>query len=242
MSDVEVHYSLVIPVFNESSTLTDLCAKLRELIIKRDDLEILLINNGSTDDTSYIMDTFRNNNREPRMRFINNEFNAGYGAGLKVGIENSTAPFLIWIHGDSQYDLHNVIQAINVHQEVVSNPTYIVKGHRLNRPRTDLIISFSFSFLNWCINKVRLYDINSQPNLVPRAVLKKLKELPDDSTFELCLFTQALHYNYTLLRFPVKFYNRKRGIGSNDGFTRKLSYSLTCLKAMFILRKINANN
>lgn len=242
MSDSKIKYSLVIPAYNEAKTLSALFLRLTELVVLREDLEVLIVDNGSADETKLLALALEKTNKEPRLRFIIKNSNTGYGAGLKYGFLNATAPFLIWTHADMQCDPFDVIRAIEKHEQVDSEPHYIVKGFRRNRSKVDQFISFSLSSINKWINGIEIDDINAQPNIISTEVLKGIPCLPDDSTFELYLLTEALYSQCKLIRFPVLFLNRQHGIGFNEGYLRKITFSLTCVRTMLSLRRSRADH
>lgn len=237
MSGLKIKYSLVIPAYNEAGSLNELFERLKKIVVLRRDLEVLLVDNGSDDETKNLSMALQDVNKEPRLRFIIKKSNTGYGAGLKFGFSNTTAPFLIWTHADMQCDPIDVIRAIEQHEQAGSSTHYIVKGFRSKRSILDQTISFSLSLVNKWVNGIEIDDINAQPNIISREILKKTSRLPDDSTFELYLLTEALRSHCKLIRFPVLFLNRQHGIGFNQGYLRKIAFSLTCVKTILSLRR-----
>jgi glycosyltransferase involved in cell wall biosynthesis len=232
MCDFEIQYALIIPAFNEAGSLKEIFSKLQEIVVLRKDLEIILIDNGSTDATSHLFTIFRSANEEPRLKLLTKQSNTGYGAGLKYGFSNSSAPYLIWTHADLQCDLWDVIRAITKHEVEGCGPFDIVKGMRWRRSILDRTISFLLGTINRLVNFIAIDDINAQPNLVSRITLQKI---------ELNFLTKALRSGHRIFRFPVLFLDRKHGTGSNDGFNRKFAFSVTCIKSILNLRKNRAD-
>ncbi|MFH1597579.1 MAG: dolichyl-phosphate beta-glucosyltransferase [Patescibacteria group bacterium] len=87
--------SIVIPVYNEAARIT----KSLEKIIKyfeRDDYEILIIDDGSSDRTLDIVRSFRNN----RIRILRNEVNLGKGYSVKKGVLAATKSHILFSDAD----------------------------------------------------------------------------------------------------------------------------------------------
>jgi glycosyltransferase involved in cell wall biosynthesis len=242
MSAVPTKYCLIIPAFNESSSLSNVFDDCKKLLYERSDLEICIIDNGSTDKTRNILAELIRQNNNARLKMLVKDINTGYGAGIKYGLSHSTAPFLIWTHADLQCDLLDVLKAINFHEKLDSRKNIVVKGMRQNRNLLDNLFSQALSFLNRRLNGTGVLDIYSQPNLVSSKFVSEICELPDDSTFELYVLTQLERLECEIYRFPVLFNERRYGIGYNEGMIRKFRFSLKCIRAIIHLRKINAHN
>lgn len=242
MSSAKVKYSLLLPAFNEESSLSLIISKCKEILNHKNDLEIIIIDNGSSDNSRLILERSIRPSNSDRLRFLIKENNEGYGAGLKFGFARTKSPVVIWTHADMQCDLWDVVKVIESYETNSASCLTVVKGRRLDRPLSDTIISQTFSLLNRKINGVILEDINAQPNLIPRELINDLSDLPDDSTFELYILTHALKRGYAIKRIGVHFPERKFGIGSNQGFVRKLNYSLNCFKVILGIRRTSANN
>lgn len=242
MSDVQINYSAIIPAFNEVESLGEVIDRAEEVLKCRYDLEIIIIDNGSTDATKLLLEQRIVDSKSNRLRFFRKEINTGYGAGLKLGFQNAKAPILIWTHSDLQCDLWDIARAIDIYELQPSNSRLIVKGARVERPFLDRMFSSSLSLTNRIINNVILEDVNSQPNLIHKNLVSNLNSLPDNSTFELQLLTRAIHSKYSIHRFDVSFPHRKFGVGFNQGLVRKISFSLQCFVDIIMFRFRRADN
>jgi glycosyltransferase involved in cell wall biosynthesis len=95
--------SVIIPAYNESQairqTLSDLCAH-KEL----QDAEIIVVNDGSTDDTGKIVAEF------PRVILIEHHANKGYGASISSAARVATQPYILWFDSDGQHRVEDLIK------------------------------------------------------------------------------------------------------------------------------------
>lgn len=78
--------SIVVPIFNEQSVVNDTIERIKKTV---PDSEIIVINDGSSDDTLEILKTINN------IKIINHPYNLGYGASLKHGIKIATGKWIV---------------------------------------------------------------------------------------------------------------------------------------------------
>ncbi len=91
--------SVVIPIFNEANTLNSLYqAVVKTRLVD----EIILVNDGSTDGTSQILDTL--SKLDPITKVIHQDKNQGKGAALRTGIANATGDIILIQDADLEYD------------------------------------------------------------------------------------------------------------------------------------------
>ncbi len=95
--------SVVVPVYNERESLTPLVAALHGTLgpLGRP-YEILLVDDGSTDGSGELIDRLAA--RDPRVRGLHLEHNAGQSAALHAGFREARAPLLVTLDADLQND------------------------------------------------------------------------------------------------------------------------------------------
>ena len=85
--------SIIIPSFNEAQTIGDLVFRLRELY---PDSEIIVVNDGSSDDTVNVA-------VQAGALVYSHPYNIGNGAAIKTGIKMATREILVFMDGDNQH-------------------------------------------------------------------------------------------------------------------------------------------
>jgi len=119
--------SVFFPIFNEEKNIPDLIKSALEIIpevaLK---YEIILVNDGSTDNTKKIAESFAKSNN--CIKLINHSVNKGYGAALKTGIQNSNYNWIFFTDSDLQFDLNDLKLLIPHSKEYK-----IIVGYRKNR-------------------------------------------------------------------------------------------------------------
>ncbi len=94
--------SVVIPVFNESENLSRLVESVREALGSQLSWELLLVNDGSTDETGAMAD--RLSGEDPRVRPLHLARNFGQTAAMQAGFEHARGEVVVTMDGDLQND------------------------------------------------------------------------------------------------------------------------------------------
>ena len=89
--------SVVIPAYNRAATLPRALASVRAQDFA--DLEILVVDDGSTDDTDAVLRAFG----EPRLRVFRHEVNRGEAAARTTGVAESRGALLAWLDSDDEW-------------------------------------------------------------------------------------------------------------------------------------------
>ena len=229
-------YSLVIPCYNEADNLPMLVERCREVTSRRNNLEIIFVDNGSTDESASIFAAHIDTAREPQLRVCTVENNRGYGFGIVSGLHSAQGECLGWTHADMQTDPTDFLEAINLYESHGCKPAYI-KGKRQTRPFRDQLFTTGMTLFEYGLLGYWMDDINAQPNLFQRSFFESLKSPPIDFSLDLYFFFSALADGLPLYRFPVVFGDRLHGVGHNDKLSAKLRYSSATISYSIKLKK-----
>ena len=135
-------YSIVIPCFNEEGTIKLILERTKNLFINNN-IELILVNNGSTDNSKEILSkTIRN---YPHAKHIDLERNLGYGGGILKGLSHCKGEIIGWTHADLQTDPLDCITAFKAYEEIYRGQNTFIKGNRKNRPINDQFFTFGMS-------------------------------------------------------------------------------------------------
>ena len=115
--------SIVIPCFNEEKTISKVIDKILKL--SEIDKEIIIINDGSTDNTRKILDDLKN--RSQIISIHNHDKNEGKGAALKTGFGKSNGDIILVQDADLEYDPNDYQKLI---QPFYKTDAQIVYGSR----------------------------------------------------------------------------------------------------------------
>jgi len=233
---MKANYSIVLPCFNESETIQELFSGYEKTVTALPELEVIFVNNGSTDNSSSIFwDETSKPNRE-WAKVITIEKNIGYGHGIIQGLKHCSGEFIGWTHADSQYSPEIIVEGFNQLTSAKNPHKTIVQGKRYGRPWLDVFFTAGMSIYTKLLLHESLIDINAQPKMFHRSFLSELDNAPNDFSLDLYFLYQANSRKLETVRYPVHFGKRIHGIAKGGGGGLPLKYKLSKRTFSFINR------
>jgi len=200
-------FSLIIPCYNEAANLPLLLDRCKELT-HRPDIEIILVDNGSTDNSPEVLLNLLP--QYPGCRSVRVEKNQGYGFGILAGLRAATGEILGWTHADMQTDPQDALQGLALFDK--HGVDIFVKGQRYGRPLADMVFTLGMSVFETMLLGKPLWDINAQPTIFSRTFFETWLEPPCDFSLDLYVYYQARCKRLEIHRFPVRFGERAHGV------------------------------
>ena len=229
-----INLSIVIPCFNEAKSLPKLVKDFSKKL-KRRDVELILVNNGSNDLSETILLNLKKNYNF--LKTIRLKKNNGYGNGILQGLKKAKGQYISWTHADLQTDPYDVIIGFEKFKKKLS-PKIFIKGNRLGRPFKDVVFTIGMSIFETILLKNFFWDVNAQPNIFHKNFFNMLEKIPLDFSFDLFFYFNAKKKNLKILRFPVKYPRRKFGVSHwNTDFKNKMKFIKRTIKYSFQLKK-----
>lgn len=227
--------SLIIPCYNEERNILKIVDAINLLKSNNKiNIEFIIINNGSTDNTKNIL---KNLNHKKYFKYINLEKNVGYGGGIIAGIKESNAKIIAWTHGDIQCDINDVITGYNKYKKDLILNRCIVKGFRVNRRFIDFFFSKLMEITASIVFLKKFKEINAQPKLFNKDLIQFFKNPPNDFSLDLFLLYIAKENNLNIYEFPVYYKKREYGYSKGgDSLIGKFKLSLRSFIYIFKLR------
>lgn len=226
--------SVVVPCYNESGSLPTLLDSYAKTV-KRNDVEIIIVNNGSSDNSGDILREAAK--KYSFLKIVTIVKNEGYGNGIITGLREATGKYIGWTHGDFQTPPEDTLRALYILETSPHPEKMYVKGRRQKRPLGDVFFTFGMSIFEMLLFQKVLIDINAQPNIFPRSFFSLWENPPKDFSLDLYSLYMAKKNKMKVVRFPVDFNKRIAGVSSwNIDWKSKVKFIKRTLSFSFKLR------
>jgi glycosyltransferase involved in cell wall biosynthesis len=238
----EVDFSIVLPCYNEAANIPFIYQQFRQAMGDMADMEIVLVNNGSTDDSTKVLDNQQVQYQDARFRVVTIEKNQGYGFGILSGLATARGKVLGWTHADLQTPPKDVLMAYGLFKKQ-SHPYAFVKGQRKNREALAQFFTWGMQTLATWVLGIKLEDIAAQPKVFGRNFYEKylLNQAPYDFSLDLYALYWARKEGM-VTEFPVVFEKRLYGEAKGGGsWKTRIKVSRRTWKYIFELRKKTSN-
>jgi glycosyltransferase involved in cell wall biosynthesis len=198
--------SIVIPVYNEEKAISDTVAFFRDLLNRHPDIEVIFVDDGSTDRTRQIL----KDGLDARMKLLANEKNKGYGAAIKKGAQLASHDHIAITDADGSYPNERIIEFF---QKLVAEKAAMVVGARTGKM---VNIGILRKFPKLILTKLAEYlseseipDLNSGLRVIGKELIQKSsKYLPQGFSFTTTITLFLLSNNHKILYIPIDYYKR----------------------------------
>lgn len=227
---------LVLPVYNEESTIADTLIAFSESFKRIGvEIEFVISEDGSSDNSVEIIQTL---SKSMNINLLSSKEKGDYNSAVLKGLSNANKEIIAFVDSDGQYDPKDLIKMINLLEK-----NKFVAGYR--NPRVDtkfrIIISLSFKFLYYFLFKIKLKDPSCSyfvgyKDDVNQIINKyRFGYLPEGFWWE--FYACCKHSSIEIIEHPVKHF--KRNFGNTVVF--KLKYlpkiGYVNIKGLFRLKK-----
>ncbi len=195
--------SVVIPCKNEDSTISKL---IDELTNSSFIYEIIVINDGSTDNTLEILESINN------IHLINHPYSKGNGASIKAGTRIATGDIIVFMDADGQHkvsDIPNMISSINDGYDMVI-------GARDNKSQANTARLAGNKLYNWLASFITGFKIQDLTSGFRACRKNKFSEfialLPNGFSYPTTITMAFFRSGYSIKYIPIKV-NKRSGKG-----------------------------
>ncbi len=189
---------MVIPALNEENNIGKVLRRINESLRRAGiNYEIIVVNDGSTDRTAQIANTYG-------AEVINKKLNSGYGAALKTGLLRARGQYLAFLDADNTYPpeaLPLMLKDAKHFSLVVGSRFSLSKnGMSVGRKLGNLLFAAIVAFLT----NTRTTDVWTGLRLFDRKLLRIIYELPDDLTFTPIMTLKSIlcGFSYSETKIP----------------------------------------
>lgn len=165
--------SIVIPLFNEQDSLTELTESIQSIILSQDlDYEIILIDDGSTDKSwSIIKNICSKHSNIKGLRFLRN---FGKSQALSAGFKLCKGEVVITMDADLQDDPNEIP---DLYKKIAIDGFDLVSGWKKKRYDSFIFKNLPSKIFNWAARKtsgIKLNDFNCGIKAYKNVVIKKI--------------------------------------------------------------------
>lgn len=199
--------SVVIPAYNEEGNLANLVKQTLENAKKiTKDFEIVVVNDGSSDNTAAIADSLAKTYKN--VRVIHHKKNQGLATAFWTGIKSCQKDIILYIEGDGQQplkDQYPVLEKIKEADIVLGSRSY-----RIDYSFFRKILSYGFLFLLRLFFNLKFKDVGWS-QAYRREIFDKVKLKSTSPFFCAELVIKAVRNGFKVAEAQVSYRSRGRG-------------------------------
>ncbi|MGB8647056.1 MAG: glycosyltransferase family 2 protein [Anaerolineae bacterium] len=201
--------TVFFPCYNDAGTIGVMVMRAIQVLREvSDDYEVLVINDGSTDDSLMVL--------QELSKLYPNEFcyenrtqPSGYGGVLRAGFARATKEWVFYTDGDAQYDARELALLV----EKISDRIDLVNGYKIKRqdPWIRIVIGYAYQYFIQSIFGLKLRDVDCDFRIMRRCIFDvvELESTTGTITFEMMKKIQDA--GFRLMEVPVHHYYRQYG-------------------------------
>lgn len=199
--------SIVIPAYNEGDNLIKLIFEtLRDAAKITEDFEIIIINDGSSDNTAAVIDDLAS--RYKKVRAIHHQKNMGLACAFWTGIKSCRKDIILYIEGDGQQPMKDQYRVLGKIKKAD-----IVLGYRTNRFDYNFLrkaLSYGFLFFLKLFFNLRYKDVGWSQTY-HRKIFDKIRLNSTSPFFCAELVIKAERNGFIVAEAPVSYRPREKG-------------------------------
>lgn len=224
--------SLVLPCYNEEVALRETVPELaRTFSADGINLELVLVNNGSTDNTEEIMDGLIE--RGYPIKKLSFEKNQGYGGGIIEGLKICSAPVVGYLCADGQVSAEDALMAFRlIKGREERTLTKVRRRFREDSWKRKIVSIIYNGLMQILYGGLGAIDINGSPKILSREVLEKMDLRSRDWFLDPEIIIKAKYLGLRIIEVDVEG-NPRKGGASNVNLGTCLEFIINLARYKF---------
>lgn len=236
MNDNKVYkLSIVIPCYNEEKTLSLCVESVLAIAHERLTLEIIIVNDGSTDNSPVIAAQLAQRHEE--IVALNLDTNQGKGAALRAGFQKATGDFVAVQDADLEYNPRDLLKLL---KPLISGEADVVLGSRFLSSDIHRVLYFwhylgnkLLTFLSNMFTDLNLSDMETCYKVFRREVIQNIEIHENRFGFEPEIVAKIAQLGLRIYEIGISYYGRTYEEGKKIGFKDGL-------RALYCIVRYNA--
>jgi glycosyltransferase involved in cell wall biosynthesis len=203
--------SVVLPAHNEEAvlavTLDKSVATLSEIA---PDYEIIVVDDGSSDQTGSIAEEYAAAN--PHIRVVHNRPQRGYGGALIAGFNAITKPLAFFMDADDQFDIRDLALLLPLREQ----GHRAVLGYRLHRQDSPLrkVNAWGWKLLVSTLFDLHVRDVDCAFKLYDTSLVRAVDVTAEGAMVNTEMLVKLTRMGVPFVEVPVRHYPRVHGQAS----------------------------
>ena len=235
-----IRVSVIAPLFNEElgiPRLAETLAKLRDRLRPKYELECVLVDDGSRDQTFEAVERCFANTAQ--IVKVAHDCNRGLGAAMRTGFRNATGSIVCTIDADCTFnplELHKLLTAMaEENADIATGSPYHPQGGVENVVPWRLFLSQGASKVYRVICRGKLFSYTSLMRAYRRDVVERISFESDGFVAVTEILLRALNEGYKVVEVPMVLRRRATGV-SKMNVARNIMAHLVLASRVFVGR------
>ncbi|MDH3744663.1 MAG: bifunctional glycosyltransferase/class I SAM-dependent methyltransferase [Acidobacteriota bacterium] len=237
-TEAGLRLSLIVPVFNERYLVSEMLDRLLAVSIRGiSELEVIVVDDGSTDGSREILDRYALDHGE-RIVYLKKAENEGKGSAVRTGIEHATGDLIVFQDADLEYDPRDLERLVGPFLEDGADVVY---GSRFAASDRRRVVYYRHSlgnrFLTFISNlttDLNLTDVETCYKMFRGPLLKSIPLRSNDFGMEIELTAKIAKRRCVVYEVPISYRGRTYDEGKKIGWTDGVKAIWTVLRYWFM--------
>ena len=229
--------TVFFPAYNDAGTIASLViSSVKIAATLTDDYEVIVIDDGSRDDTPKILDELARIYPD-RVRIVHHETNRGYGGALRSGFAAARKDLVFYTDGDAQYDPSEMALL----WQTMTDEVDWVNGWKISRsdPLHRIIIGRVYHHLVKLLFGLKVRDVDCDFRLMRRRIFDVVRLEKNSGVICLEMMKKFQDAGFRVAEHPVHHYHRAYGKSQFFNFPRIYRTAIDVMKLWWrlVIRK-----
>ena len=225
--------SVFFPAYNDAGTIASLViTSVKVAATLTDDFEVIVIDDGSADDTPQILDELARIYPDC-VRIVHHDVNRGYGGALRAGFATARKDLVFYTDGDAQYDPSEM--ALLWHK--MTDDVDWVNGWKISRadPLHRIVIGRLYHHYVKLLFGLRVRDVDCDFRLMRRRIFDVVRLEKNSGVICLEMMKKFQDAGFRVAEHPVHHYHRAYGKSQFFNFPRIYRTAIDVMKLWWTL-------